>query len=438
MDARMRKWILVVIAVAALCALPASAAAYTTTQGYLAQDYATGLPESATNHWGPIGLAFDQSDNLYVADTQDGNIYRFQPGGGSASAATRLTQTPIPGKLSGLAIAPSGAIYLARYQPGDVVQIDPGTGQIIRTVANVPCATGVAIDPISGDMFVSENQCGSTIYRVSNYASGAGTVTSYANLPGVDGLVFADDGTLYAESDGQITRVAGTNSPTPGAVTGTVNVPTADGVAIGAPIAGQSPFLVANRNDGTVTRVDFSAAGAASETNIFTGGSRGDFVAVDSHGCLYITQASSIVRITGANGSCTLQPTTQGAAQPQAIVANVSSVSAASTQRACVLMSSLRVRARQQGRVRLKTVTVYIKGRRVKRLTGSAVTGTITLSKLPHTSFTLKIVAITMKGKKLITRRWVSNCQARAARVVRRHRAHKRIWRRKVSPTFTG
>ena len=438
----MRHWALVGravvgIAIAALLALPGAAAAYTTAQGYLAQDYATGFPETPANHWGPIGLAFDQSNNLYVADTQDGNIYRFQPGGGMASAATRLTQTPIPGKISGLAIAPSGAIYLARYQPGDVVQIDPGTGQIIRTVASVPCATGLAVDPISGDLFVSENQCGSTIYRVSNFSSGPGTVTSYAALPGVDGLVFAEDGTLYAESDGQITRLAGTNSPTPGAATGAVRVPTADGVAIGAPIAGQSPFLVTNRNNGTVTRVDFTPTGT-SQTDIFTGGSRGDFVAVDSHGCLYITQSSSIVRITGANGSCTLEPSTQGSAPTPAVVANVSSVSGASTQRACVLRSLLKVRVRQQGRVHLKTVTFYINGWRVKRVKGSAVTGAVTLSRLPKSSFMLKIVAITRKGKKLITRRWVYNCQA-YARDIDRHTAHKRVYRRRVvSPGFTG
>src|SRR5437763_4317918 len=135
-----------------LLALPGAAGAYSTAPGYQASDYATGFPKSAPNDWGPIGIAFDTSDNLYVADRADANIYRFQPGGGPASDATRLTPSPIPGLITGLAVSPSGDIYLARYGAGDIVQIDPGTGEVIRTVASVPCATGLAIDPASGDL----------------------------------------------------------------------------------------------------------------------------------------------------------------------------------------------------------------------------------------------------------------------------------------------
>src|ERR1700739_3582409 len=104
-----------------LAALPTVPAAYTSAPGYTATDYATRFAESPTAHWGPIGIAFDQSDNLYVADTAADNIYRrFQPGGGVASAATRLTQSPIPGKVTGLVISSSGDMYVARYHPGDV------------------------------------------------------------------------------------------------------------------------------------------------------------------------------------------------------------------------------------------------------------------------------------------------------------------------------
>lgn len=391
-------------------AVPGAAGAYTTAPGYAAEDYATGFPKSPTNQWGPVGVAFDQSDNLYVADNYDGNMYRLQPGGGVASGATRVTQSPIPGQVTGLAISRSGDVYVARYGAGDVVQVDPGTGIVLRTVASVPCASGLAIDPTSGDLFVSENQCGSTIWRVSGYATGPGMVTSYASAPGADGLAFDSDGTLYAASDGTVMKIDGAQSPTPGLTADIASVPEADGVAIGVPVAGQPPFLVANRNDGIVTRVDFSQW-LPSETNIFKGGSRGDFVAVDSDGCLYITQSDSIVRLAGALGSCAFLPSTPGASSPPPSPRVIATVLGASTHRACTLMRSLKFRLRQQGRIRLRTATIYVNGRRVKQLNGSAVTAPIVLSHLPKSSFTVKVIAITTKSKQLITRQFFAQCQ---------------------------
>jgi sugar lactone lactonase YvrE len=400
----------VALATLLLIALPGVAGAYTTDAGYAASDYATGFPASPTSHAGPIGVAFDQSDNLYVADSSDGNLYRFQPGGGVASSATRVTQSPISGQITGLVVSRSGDLYLARYGAGDVVQIDPGTGQVLRTVATVPCATGLAIDPASGDLFVSENQCGSTIWRVSGFASGPGTTTAYAHVRGVDGLAFDPGGTLYAEADGTIAKVNGTQSPTPGASAVVATVPRADGVAFGAPVAGQPPFLVANRNDGVVTRVDFNQGGA-SLSDIFSGGTRGDFVAVDSHGCLYVTQSASIVRIAGAAGSCAFEPSTLGASSAAPAPRVIATVLGARPHQACTLMRSLKFRLRQQGRVRLRAATIYLNGRRVKQLTGSAVTAPIVLSRLPSSSFTLKVIATTMSGKQLITTQFFANCQ---------------------------
>lgn len=345
-----------------------------------------------------------------MADHADGNIYQFQPGGGVASAATRLTSSPIPGGIEGLVATGSGQLYLARYDDGDVVQIDPGTGAVLRTVARVPCATGLAIDPASGDLFVSENQCGSTVFRVSGYQSGPGTVSSYASAPGVDGLAVDQDGSLYAESDGNVVRIAGTASPVHGAVTDLAHVPTADGLAFGAHSSGEPPYLVANRNDGIVTKVDFSG-GLPSQTDIFSGGSRGDFVAVDSAGCLYITQPASIVRISGADETCALEPSTPGPPpQPSVIATALGQSRPHSRGQACTRIQSLRLRVRQQGRVRLRSATVYVNGRAVKRLNGVKVTAPFVLTHLPESSFTVEVVAVTTTGKRLVTSRHYANC----------------------------
>jgi sugar lactone lactonase YvrE len=396
-----------------LLALPAGASAYTTAPGYAASDYAAGFPESTANDWGPIGIAFDTSDNLYVADTADGNIYRFEPGGGTASAATRLTPTPIPGKIAGLAVSGDGNVYLARYGAGDVVQVDPGSGQVIRTVASVRCATGLAIDPASGDLFVSENGCGSTIFRVSDFSSAPGTVRPYTNAPGVDGLAFDNaSGDLYAESDGHVLRIDGTRSLTHGHVDSVAKVPHADGLAFGAHSSGQAPYLVANRNDGIVTRVGFGLGIVPSMTNIFTGGSRGDFAAVDSNGCLYITQSASIVRIGRGGQACGLEPTNPGLSPRVAlsISAGARPKRGGAGVKACVRIGSLRLRVSQRGRVRLRSATVYVNGRRVRQLHGSGVTAPFTLSKLPRSSFTVKIVAVTTSGKRLVSSKHYGNC----------------------------
>ena len=399
------------LAMALVLALPGAAGAYSTASGYRASDYATGFPESTANGWGPIGIAFDQSDNLYVADTVDDNIYRFQPGGGTASAATRLTPSPIPGKLTGLVVSPDGSLYVANYADGQILQVDPSSGRVIRMIATVPCATGLAIDPESGDLFVSQDQCGSTIFRVSHYSSGPGRVSAYTRAPGVDGLAFDYvSGTLYAESDGHVLEIDGTRSPTPGRVDSLASVPYADGLAFGAHTSGQPPYVVANRNDGTVTRVNFALGLLPSQQDIFTGGSRGDFAAVDSNGCLYITQSASIVRIGSNSQGCGMEPTTQGPAPTIALAVSSSPRGAAASGNACVRIASLQLRISQRGRVRLRSATVYVNGRRVKRLRGAGVTAPFVLSQLPRSSFKVKIVGVTTKGKQLVGSRYYGNC----------------------------
>jgi hypothetical protein len=397
-----------------LLVLPSAAIGYTTGSGFAASDYATGFPSASCCHWGPIGVAFDQSDNLYVADNADGNIYRFAPGGGAAGDATRVTESGLPGGPAGLAVARDGRLYLARGRSGDVVEIDPATGRIQRSVASgIPCATAVAVDPMSGDLFVSQNQCGDTIWRISGFAGGPGTATPYvSNLPGVDGISFGNDGTLWAENNGQVERIGGTTSGSPGAVTPVTYVRSGDGVAAGvAPPSGGPAFVVVNRNDGGVTRADLTTSPITQQA-IFSGGSRGDLATVDSRGCLYITQSTSVVRIRPSDHPCDLSPSTSGPPPPPGVIVDVLTAARRLTpiRKSCVPIKRLVFRIRQRGRVRLRSATIYVAGRRVKTVKGRALTGRIVLTRVPRGSFTLKVVARTTKGKKLTTRHRYRNC----------------------------
>jgi sugar lactone lactonase YvrE len=405
--------------VGAMLVAPATASAYKAAPGYQAGDYAVDFPSAKCCGWGPIGLAFDESDNLYVADNADGHVYRFQPGGGQAGPATRLTGEPIPGDIKGLAIASDGGVFLARAAAGDVVQIDPATGAVVRAVAaGIACATGLAVDPISGDLFVSQNACGSTIWRISGFASGAGSAAPYAvNLPAVDGIAFGPDGMLYAVSADHAVQIEGTNGRTPGAARALAPVPHADGLAIGPPTApGEPPVLVVNSTDGNVTRVDFTKQ-PPERTPVMSEGSRGDFAAVDSRGCLYVTQSTSIVRISPQRRSCDLAPSTpaptysagaEGNA-PALIVDTLTPRDPAAPRR-CKTLRKVVLRVRQRGRVKLRVIRAYVGSRRVQTLRNRRVTSRITIRRLPRKNFTVKLVAKTTKGKVLKKKVRYRNC----------------------------
>jgi hypothetical protein len=289
--------------------------AATTAPGYAATDFATGFVSSGVGGVGPIGLAFDAAGNLFVGDIYTGFLYKFGPGGGVASGATQLNAVAHVGAIAGLAFTKDGRLYLARQVAagGDVVEIDPSNGAILRRVALISHATGLATDPLSGDLFVSQACfCNDAVFRISNFANGPGTVTAYASIA-ADGIAFGSDGTLYAASGNSVEKIAGTNSPNPGAVTVVpVSVPGIDGMAVSAdPI---TPFLYGNRVVGIITKVDLTTS-PPTLTDIVTGGTRGDFATVGFDGCLYATQTDRVIKVTNADGTClppplgTLQPT---------------------------------------------------------------------------------------------------------------------------------
>lgn len=402
--------------VSAALMVPAAASAYKAESGYSAGDYATGFP--FTSGYGPVGVAFDGSDNLYVGDGANGHLYRFQPGGGTAAPETRLTNAPLSGGIKGLAFTRGGRLYLARGTTGDIVEIDAATGRIDRVVVNgIGCATGLAADPASGDLFVSQGNCTNKILRISGFSQGPGTASTYASTPCcADGLAFGPDGTMYAAGAGHVLKIDGTASSTPGAARSIALVPHADGVAVGVPGRGEDPFLVVNRTDGKVTRVEFSRNPPAQST-ILSGGSRGDFVAVDSRGCLYITQTSSIVGVTSAKTGCDLAPSTPAGGsgeQPGITIDTVAGTAKGTIKNSkCIVKRRLVVRVRQRGRVRLRVVRVYVKGKHRKTLRHRRVTAPIVIRRLPRGTFTVKLVARTTHGRKLTAKKRFRNCQRR-------------------------
>lgn len=312
----------------------------TARNGAAFTDFATGFPLDIPNSGcvGPVGEAFDSAGRLYVTDVTNRGLYRFGPGGGVAGASTLVTTLPTaPERITGLAFGKDGRLYAAAQGSsfegigGAVVELDPATGAILRTVVGytvfgtTDCATGIATDPLSGDLFITEPGCGFLggepfVNRIAAPAGATPTLTHYANVGGADGITFGPDGTIYvATGGGRIRAVSGTDKPQPATVRDVATVVTGadppgpapiDGIAVGVdpadPTVARS--LLVNRNDGVITRVDLSTT-PPSQVDVFTGGSRGDFIAVGPDACLYATQTDRVVRVTDAGGTCSLAPT---------------------------------------------------------------------------------------------------------------------------------
>ena len=285
--------------------------------GYTVSTFASGFFYNASCI-GPVGIAFDPQGDLLVGDASNGNLYQFSPEGGSADPG-HLIGTPFGSsvQLSGLVFGRHGSLYASARAGGlctatnDIAQLDPSTAQIIRQL-NAPdsCVLGLAIDPLSGDMFVSDTFGG--IFRLSGYSTGPGTYVSYAlaGAEGVDAITFAPDGTLYAanESSGVVYSITGTNSATPGVATAIATIAGADGITLVTnPADASLPYVIVNANSGEIIKIDQTTS-PATLTTIYSGGSRGDFVTVGPDGCMYATQTDRVIRITNADGTCDFQP----------------------------------------------------------------------------------------------------------------------------------
>ena len=275
----------------------AAAQAYETTPGWVATDYVTGFDHGSEA--GPVGLAFDGDGNLLVSNNSTASLHKVAPGGGTA-AGTKIKDGY--GAATGLAFDKSGRLYMARATQHDVVELNPASGDVIRTVVSgLPCPVGLATDPVSGDLFVSNVFCPTGgIFRISGFGSGPGTATRYAGSQDADGLTFAPDGTLYAAGGTRIVRIGGTSSDAPGTASTVVDLPNVDGIAYSPATTSEGDYLVVVRTDGEIDQVDFDGT----VTPVVTGASRGDLVTVGPDRCIYADLQDRVIKLGPSSGAC--------------------------------------------------------------------------------------------------------------------------------------
>ncbi len=253
----------------------------------------TGFPSSSTI--GPLGIVFPAGGGMLVSDYA-GNLYTFSstaPGQTAAGAAS-VQSYPASG-IIGMTMS-GGQIYGADRFAG-AIDLLSNTGAVQSTLTTLSGPTGMATNPINGHLYVSTS---AGIYDVDP-ATGSTTLIVAGNF---DGLTVSPDGKhLYAANAANgvdiVEYATGVNGAPAVALEHTFHIDdTVDGTALGTGAFAGDLFI--NTNSGNIWEYDTNTD---TLVKLATGGSRGDFVAVDSSGVLYITQSDSIVSLTAPSGA---------------------------------------------------------------------------------------------------------------------------------------
>jgi sugar lactone lactonase YvrE len=273
----------------------------------------------------PIGMAFDASGVLYVADSENGKIRKVTSAGvvttfagsGDKSSADGSAQYATFNAPYGVAVDASGNCYVS--ESTHIRKITPA-GLVSTLINNNLSRPGnLAIDA-SGNLYVSDYAL-NKIFKISptgvmtTFAGGAGSgATALVNLNSPGGLAFDASGNLYVSDSGNnmirkitqagvVTTFAGTgfigSANGPGA-SATFNFP--EGIAIDA--AGN--IYVADKFNRLIRMISpagivstLAGTGAAGSVNGY--GDVATFfqplqIAIDKQGVLYITDTTDQIR----------------------------------------------------------------------------------------------------------------------------------------------
>jgi YVTN family beta-propeller protein len=184
---------------------------------------------------------------IWVANTDDNSVARVDP-----KTRTKSQTIDVGGSPAGVAVSPS-AVWVTNADDGTVSRIDPSANKVVDNVAVGNGPTGIAYG--NGKVWVANSADGT----VSRLNAGSGKVEQ--TLPGavgVTGLTVAFGHVwAVAPASGDVVELDGSQGNIP-----VGNDPYAITAAAGA-------LWVANREDGTVSRVD---PGARSVTRTITVG----------------------------------------------------------------------------------------------------------------------------------------------------------------------
>lgn len=165
----------------------------------------------------PVGMAYDASGNLYVANWSAGTVLRFAPNGRRSVFADGLSGP------SGLAISPAGDIYVASYNEDLVWRFTPG-GERSVFVRGLATPAGLSFDA-RGRLLIANRQTNQILAvhpngQIEVAANGLQTPVGAVELSNGDLLVSNIAGGISLVSDGPRARTINSElgSPGPGIV----------------------------------------------------------------------------------------------------------------------------------------------------------------------------------------------------------------------------
>jgi PEP-CTERM motif len=294
----MKKLLSVLTAAAALLAPVAHAQLHLTAAGTSAGFNLSLFVDQVPNSGfccGPLGIATNNVGQVVMQDYPNGRNYVFNDVD-NQHFGSNLSSAPFSSSSYGAAITNSGGTLFATNNDSSqtVFKLNPdGSVNSPLTAAGIG-GHGIATNFATGHLVTAN---GSTIRDVNQVTGTSTIIVSGVDVDGVS--VSADGSTVYGAASG---HVFGWSYATGVQVydSGSLGSPDGTGVIQGANIF--SGDLISNDNDGNVFLLDPSAH---TSLLIATGGSRGDYVGIDStNGTLFLTQTDSVYRLACGQASC--------------------------------------------------------------------------------------------------------------------------------------
>jgi hypothetical protein len=281
--------------------------------------FASGFPDGSVVNGlaGPSGIAIPTTGpyagSVFVSNPVFGQISLFPTDQDNQTAPTQALPT-VPSSNQGLTnpivfeqglsgplglTTVGGNIYFNEGSTGSLYLLNSTGNQFMANGMNYPA--GMVVNPTNGHILIA----GDTAPQIYDYDPATGILTNPVvdpSVSGFDGLTITPDGkTVYtAVLYGDGNPIKGYDLSTGQLVFDSGTIPgVPDGVALvpeNSPITGLAGDLIVNTNGGTVVAINPTTD---AQTVLASGGSRGDFVAVDpTNGTLLVTQSDSIMRIS--------------------------------------------------------------------------------------------------------------------------------------------
>jgi WD40 repeat protein len=267
------------------------------SNGFKLETSSSGYTDSNHNGTGvgPLSIGFSADGGTIVSYYNDNSLVLYKTDANNQTVSGNGTVIKGFPTTTGI-VTVGGQIYAADQGAGSIIRLNPNGTHNGTVTTGLGPATGMAVNPVTGHIYVS-NLSG-TIFNVDP-STGAKVpfITGIKDSYAPDGLSVSPDGKILFGEVNQ--HILGYDTSTGKQVFDSGLIPLADGTAAATgQLAGN---LFVNTNDGKVYQVNEQTLG---RTLIASGGSRGDLVSVDPNdNSLLLSQSNSIERLTLPAGS---------------------------------------------------------------------------------------------------------------------------------------